>query len=1157
MNLSNRDVLLSGDRLSGFFRRGLFAALFFLTSFASASYGADGDAIELVLAASPAEAGETGPSGAITATAGTPLSISADAMTAWRFLRWQADPSESVFFEDENAENTFAVPSADAEISALFEAGGSVVFSTGVYPEGAGTVSASAIGQMNPGDVVVLSAVASSQDSLFYKWTCSDGAELLDSGKSSTELRISEGAGAAEISVIAHFLTRDAGADHGSAQFKSSYRGSISSMSPIRDNKALFKAVLPADLSSNAVSKDSILSMLINSGSISEDHAFSEDEKIRLKKDSGSVCFSEFISESKKACERIKIKWDKDGFNLEYFIAPPSPRNLTSIYYDVYGQGGGKNFPLDGEIPSVIVIEDKEWCFLWVADGGLKYAGKAKSSHTKKIGDQLVSWDISGKGSFARYSWRQSESSGKMRALFLPGKRRSLQSVAMNAMRKSSSARSFQKNDIDTGNMTKYPIWQKSGFNNYGPVQMQAPFFFNGKIYSLSRPTSSDANYKKSAFLSVGSIDDSGFIQMENSYPLQVGDPKVALFGDATKVTTCVFKGKVHLFYDIFISDQQYYIYSCSSSHPEAAWENKGFLPMTGTYSRHGGFKHTPLKAVPFNGKIYIIYGAPNGKFHVQTSSDGEKWTHVLTFGDADTWGTKFLGEIDACVVTKNGQQMLCVVILGTEVQNDWGYLRFIDMRNKLMEGGTHFYLDWVSPHHGVSIVPGTVNGSSAGQAVQIFAQSSSWEWYTHVRTCTIDVESYNFEGWRNLPIKVSRPRLSYCDAVEAVLPVSKNDKTDLKMRKYLVMFSDIEWGQVGAAVFKSDLYSPDGPPLYANSSNGQYRDKKSWYLAGVIHGVPPFTRNGNRAKTSIGQVVYAREGAQGSTYDFEFEAEAWLNLAGLAELTAEDQGVKAEAGINFKDALSLGWGWKERIESTRTSTFFSDGNNKDGALGQLIYLAPTFKSQPYCIYDQAGKLKLLSYNLVNVSNMNLEFEEFRLEEPPKGMEPRAPTSNLKYWWRKVPVPPYDPYNFDVFSNNITVTRSKNDETFLSRSWQGYFKVGNKATVQLYMNGSILFGLGLKGEAGAGLSFTFTHVHEDSWGEKMTYSLPELLAYKADSDTKIDKMIVEAVWYSPKPQTNLKNIMRPGWVPDSCMEQTQVPWLLTWQVVDVQGTMKE
>lgn len=1145
--------------LRNVFRLSLVPAL--LGTISLSTFAQEEETVNLTILSEPENSGVTEPSGILSATTGTPLQLTAEANVGWQFEKWIATPAESVIFDNEDEESAIALPSADAEITALFKSGPTYSLTTSVYPEGAGSVVATPSGQLNIDEIVRITAIESSQDSLFFKWTCSDGAELLDPESSTTELSLSEGASATEVTLTAHFLTRYS--ETGSAQFKSSFRGNISSLCYKCANKALFTADLPADMTDITVGENSILTMMFNSGAFYEERPFSENAKLKINKRGGSAFFRELIPGTKKAFGDFRIKWNTKGFTLKHKIKPPRKQNYINLYSEIYKRGDGKTFPIDssqtGGMPVIIIMEDEDWCFLWSVSNGLEYSGEAKSSPSRKMGDDIVSWDLAGKGEIFGFSWRKPNP--KSNKITIPSKRaRNFHGIACNAVRKSALARAFSKADIDTGGVTQYPIYAQPGYSNYLPQQIQAPFFFNGKVYALSRPTSSaKAETKQFAYISMGGfIDQTGLLKFEKSYPLPVGDPKVALFGDATRATTCVFKGKVYLFYDIYTSDQYFQIYACKSSHPDVIWENIGFLPMKGTYRyQYQGkvkLKRTALKAVSFNGKIYLIYGAPDGSFHIQSSPDGKNWTHVYTLNDAASWGTKYLGMINACVVTKNAQPMLCIVILGTEKNDRWMYLRFIDCANKLV-GGCHFYLDWVSPHHGVGIAAGTLKGSTANQAVQIFAQNSSLEDFTHPRTCTIDVETYNFEGWRDLPFKLNRTfytdAYAYCDAVETAMPIVKTaGEKDLRMIKRIVMLSNINWWHIGAVTLNSDLYCPEGDPVIVNSTKGKTRDKSSWTLVGVIHGVPPFTRNGEKSKTSISQIEYTRTSAQGSSHDYTFEAEAWLNLAGMAQVTAEDQGVRAEIGANLKDTLSAGAGWKEKVESTTKSTFYCNGNNNDGALGHLVYLAPTLKSQAYCMYDQSGKIKLLSYNVINVRNLNLEFEEFKLKSPPGGMAARAPATDLKFWEQQnhTNTISYDPYYFDVYSNSITATQSKGGEGALSRNWEEFFNAGNKTSLNVYANGYLLFVLGVKGEFGVGINFGFQYSQSDSWGETMTYNLSEIPEPEAGSQTQIDKIVVEATWYYPKPDASLTDVMRPEWVPDQYMKQKRIPWLLSWEV---------
>ncbi|NLF40620.1 hypothetical protein GX586_14340, partial [bacterium] len=670
-----------------------------------------------------------------------------------------------------------------------------------VHPDGAGSVTIAALGDLGTGGYAMVEAVDMPPDSIFYKWTYSEGAELLDAGSQSTMVRRAEGSAATNIEVVAHFLVLHA--DTGTVSVRSSYKGNISGLSLIRKNRAGVKAALQAEMAGMALDKDTFVQL--NAGDVSAGHVLSEDPKLKSRGASGAASFDQFSPGAAKPCGSLSLTWNAKGIQVAYMLKPPAEQNLASLYAGLYKRNGGKTFSIDSEdtggIPLSIVMEGRDWCSVWVARGGVAYAGKARSKMLKKIGDDIVSWRVSGTGGFARYAWHAPAAVQASAQIHTVNGTRFAR-AAMAARQAAASARCLSAiRDSSPENMTQYPIGTSPAFNAYGPQSIQAPFYFGGRVYALSIPT----KVYDQVVLTDGAIDGSGAMQISKTIGVKVGAPGVATIRSASRLTTCVFKDKVYLFFDTPVAGTTFNIYACRSSKPEVEWENIGFLPFKGAHTYENGFMHTGLKAVVFNGRIYLITGTGDGRFTIHSSPDGEQWQLVAWLDDAASWGDKYRSEMSACVVTRNAQPMLCIAVLGTDNRPQWMYLRYFNVENR-MAGGYHYYLDWVSSAHGIGIASGTVRGSAAGQVVQIFAHSSSWELYTHVRACTIDVESHNFQGWWNVPVKVQRPRLMYCDAVESVIPVPQRTN---EMRKCISFFTDIENGQVGIPVYQSDLIRP------------------------------------------------------------------------------------------------------------------------------------------------------------------------------------------------------------------------------------------------------------------------------------------------------------------------------------------------------------
>ena len=715
--------------------------------------------------------------------------------------------------------------------------------------------------------------------------------------------------------------------------------------------------------------------------------------------------------------------------------------------------------------------------------------------------------------------------------------------------------------NADPGLVTRFFMTGLDVGQSVTPGFAQAPFFFGGKLYAVSRPSSASQDRNRAIF-SAGKINVNGKFLYEKSFSQPVGDPQTAIFGAGERFTTCVFNGAVHLFYDVNTGDDKLFrIYHCASGAPEQNWQNIGLLKVSswdvlGAYTQLGAWRHTPLKAVAFNGRIYLVLGATKGRFLLLSSADGQAWDWVATLDDANSWGDEFLPEMSACVVQRNGQQMLCVAILGARNYQNWAYFRFYNTSNKLA-GGFHQYMDWVSPNHGVGIAAGGVRDSLQGQAVQVFGQSSGWTEMSYApRRGSMDVETGAFQGWVDTSSGTANRGnfIVPCDAVEATVPAGPGGRD---VRKYIVLVNMAAlsvFGQyVDVVAYESDYFQADPVEKRVNTADANTSEPGCWSLVGVIEGVPPFTRNGTGGDDSLSEISYTRTLDSSLSYDVSFECEIFAkgNAGGKVPEVGE-----FGLGMTFKNLLSVATGYKVSLKTEGGNTWKAIDVNQDGSRGYLLYAKPTLTSRNYTMRSQDKSRINGSFTLVNVSAVTIDPVEYELANPPRGMLRREPTTNLDYWKNgRGELLVYD----NLFINMMEQSRSAGlayEAAFkMEQTRENELSTSMKTTLEISGQAKFQLGLDVEGEAGLKTVLKLKTTSAKSFSEEIKAQIDAIPAPAAGTTNSVRKLMVSGAWYMPQDRVTLQDILksgiRPGWIPEANLGQTTAPWLITWKILDI------
>ena len=1038
-----------------------------------------------------------------------------------------------------------------------------------VYPAGAGTVAPAGGAVGIVGQAVAIAAAEFGRDSLFYKWTCSEGAELMDADSAQSAVRLTPGSPATVVTVTAHFLTRQPTGSPGT--FTSSYNETLSDVDYTASHQAHFSAKLAFLHPDESVDAKATLTMTFGRGMAYVEHAFSDDPGLIVGAQAGSATFNEYPPGDNDVSATTTLRWGKSELSVDYKIQPPADFSLADVYAEVYRRGGGNPFTINSDqvagIPAAVVVEGSNWCSVWVAEGGLSYSGLAQSTPTARLDNDLVAWELSGGGTFAQYAWRAPL--GTPGSPVVGGEPKAQGLAARAATRPLPTARAAKSGENpDPGVPTRFFLTGAAVGQSVAPGFVQAPFFFGGKVYAVSRPSNASLD-RNQAIFTPGRIDGTGKFNLEamGSFARPLGDPKTAMFGTAERCTTCVFNGVVYLFYDVNYGDNKLFkIYSCSTTAPESTWDNNGFVKTSwgdvmGAYSWLGAWRHTPLKAVVFNGKIYLVVGATEGRFLLLSSADAKTWSWVATLDDAKSWNDEFLPEMSACVVSRKGQSMLCVTIMGTRTYQDWTYVRFFDANNRL-EGGYHRHMDWVSPHHGVGVAAGSVKGSVQGQAVQIFAQNSVWPLFDGPpRRFALDVESGASQDWMDVRSSTAS-RDSFiipCDAVEATAPAPGGAPGDV--RKYIVLFNMVGLNPVGqwidAIVYESDYYQA-GPNSTLNTADAAKADPGCWSLVGVVDGAPPFTRNGNPGGGSMSAVTYGRSQSTSTNFDLEIECEifAEAGLSAEAYTKKKSAGGEFSMGVSLKTLLAVATGYKETLDTKWSTSLESMATNRNGSLGYLVYAKPTLSSRRYAVCTQDRSIKLAAFNLVNVSSVLFDPVPYRLAAPPAGMTARQPTSDLVYWKDlRGDLLSYDSRYVEFHEHGFAVTPIGKPDFTITKTVSTSTSIKGALTLEISGKGQLSLGLGLGASAEGRASTTVELVTSTSTklGESVRVKMDELPEPGPEAGVTIDKLLINAAWYLPRPNVSAKDILpAPDWIPTARLGQAQAPWLITWKVLAIE-----
>lgn len=698
----------------------------------------------------------------------------------------------------------------------------------------------------------------------------------------------------------------------------------------------------------------------------------------------------------------------------------------------------------------------------------------------------------------------------------------------------------------DSGQVTAFKLW----YSWNPPLQngfIQAPFYFADRVYAVSNTTYGDFN---KLLFSVGRLGESGQYIHDSQFHMPID-------GAARRYSSCVFRGEVFLFHEKPTGVDEFEIRYHRSTSPAVSWTPgtpEGFRAgdHTGKYWTYKMYKHTGLKAVVFNDRIYLLYYR-DGYLHTMTSTNGTDWVRQGTIGLA---GDQMQAQFGACVTTRSNKPVICIAVAGSAKKLwdlQWFYLD--DKGNVEVGPSRNMYWTYMHVENCISLAAGSLPESNENKlqehAVQVFGQySGAWPWEIHtLRRTAMDVETSKEAGMDVMDIAAVNRwyQIIPCDALEIALPAPAKDKPNPgDFRKYILVFTMGSWGTeaqyVGVASYESSYFEADQDRKYFSSAAGHTQDYRAyWTLLGVIEGMPPFTRNGNKPGPSLSEVEYGRSEEKTWTTETTWEGSVVLSPG------FKQYGIEVSGSVKY--LFNATAGLTTELKSSFATTFKTMAANADGSLGYLLYAKPTFSSRRFSELSQNRKNRLGDYTVLSVSHLDIGYDTYALSAPPPGMTPRAPATDLRYW--------KESRGSDFYREYPGLTRRTYNAMEISSSTDARctFSQTEKRTAK-NMNG-VELGLTTKFKEGLGVDFGSSFAvkigtsWQSSFNEYVTAKLSPIPEKARPDAPAVEKLIVKSAWYVAEPDRLLPSITpRPPWVPDVHARQGLIPWCMTWLVLD-------
>lgn len=658
----------------------------------------------------------------------------------------------------------------------------------------------------------------------------------------------------------------------------------------------------------------------------------------------------------------------------------------------------------------------------------------------------------------------------------------------------------------------------KDYHGSYFPERL-ASIYFKGKVYLFSR----DYFWGKNGALKADKrIRCKSFNVKNDGRPDNYAEHHDVANQDeceGTSLCACEYNGKLYVFYDYIIPTSDYKIreirYKTNTDPQNSNWEPAGGKFATLMQNvKFGNDEEKPLfTAAVLNNKLYLFY-AKRGEstIHVKVF-DGQKWED---YGNVCSYNHKFYAISAQSVLTTENSPVIAIAI---KTQDN---ILWIELWKENKGPRVLSYPCYNVPAEGdMQAVFG------GGNVLQVFTNKKiySYEIGDNLVRLTGNVDERILEY---------APDLRATTAVATYVPENNKD-----IKGYITYFTARKrWDGINVDTRKSCYLKFIKSEKIETLSTQGSNFNPAWTLLGVVEGVPPFSRNKELeyfAPTS--KVIFSKEKTESSSVSSNY-SQSLSTSVGL------DPKLKGIGGFSsLSSVIAKAHGVIETFKKDIEHTFDNTKGNHFGSFGFFIFEKPTFCVNQYTRFTVDG-VNLGDFVFTYVSNVDLTFEEYELENPPlQGMkivkETCVDSAVNEEFWRSCP---HESDGDDLYGIvNLLKESIRGGETSIR-----IFEQASEAKKDSFSSQVELHLASIIGGAASSLSFAQESEHTASFGTGFS----------------ISASIVEPKEYPPPPRTILSMEMRPhllkpkdgipkaSWIPD--MYKNNKPWILTWQILKIE-----
>jgi hypothetical protein len=654
-----------------------------------------------------------------------------------------------------------------------------------------------------------------------------------------------------------------------------------------------------------------------------------------------------------------------------------------------------------------------------------------------------------------------------------------------------------------------------------GAPQVQKPIFYKNAIYALAEGTGGIVTYKI-ALDAAGAAQD---VKLVEKGTTKLDNCRISL-------ATCFYRGQVYLFFDNDQRNWSFKIRYKTTTDPDTA----GWLPqdglgletgLVGSYEHWGTSGHVPCIGVKeLNDKLFLFYHR-GGSIYLAVY-DGATWKELHGMGG-------YHPNFALCTATLDQEPV--IVFGGFPLSNQTSmYLSAIRGDGRVSHLGEAKF-DGTQYNNMVSIAQGSIKDGTQANVLQIFAQTSH-SGSKILRRATFNLKTGVQEAWVDTGIigHYDWTKFSYCDAVYAAVPQKENGD----FRQHLIVLSANSVTEpyethLAIASYPSDYFRCEHTGE-VDTKNEQTLEPGAWTLLGVVEGAPPFSRNGVDARDQTAVVEYGDIKSEKVAITEGFETSISSSLGGSVENVG---GVTAELAASFAVANDI---WDSETHKV-IMTMSNKNRNHDGSDGWLVVSMPRLRGRRYSRLTQNETQALGTFFVVSVEAVSIEFVNYKLNDPPKGMRLRQPSSNLEVWrGSDFPVPKgVEKYQMNALKASL---RGTNQGVVLElangRKWT------TRTTAAATLKANIARGL-FNIEASASFNYSYATEVTCEFTKYISANL-DLPDPGEEGGRTVTELVVTPFWLVAKEGARLDPAQKPFWMPEVYLSKGIIPWCLSWQV---------